>query len=217
MSSNHHRKDRPGCVVVDAFGTIAYLSRPTRPYARLRLALEAGGVDVSGFPLLAMTSPLGLAGMASHYGVHLPLPFLEAIEHDLYDEIASLSLSPGAVDALSRALTAGCSVVVGSNLALPYGSALKVALSAAGLELGAINGAGKLRAAFSYEMGYVKPQPEFYDAVADAVGEAPCNILMLGDKLVEDHDAPARSGWRVGPATNRTADAAGWDQLFPRW
>lgn len=169
--------------------------------------------DVSDFAVVAMTRPLDLRGLADHYQVEVPALTMNALERDLREEIASLEISPGASEALSRSMDAGLLVVIGSNLALPYGQALRAKLSDLGLQAESLAGAGRLRAAFSYEMGAIKPHEAFYGQIQQATSLDGACILMVGDKAEEDHFGPVRAGWQAAAAINRTGDPALWAEI----
>jgi HAD superfamily hydrolase (TIGR01509 family) len=50
---------------------------------------------------------------------------------------------------------------------------------------------------FSSEIGRRKPAPEPYLAALERVGAAPDEALFVGDRVVEDHDAPRRLGMQA--------------------
>ena len=165
-----------------------------------------------------MTRPLGLAGLAEHYGVEVPMARLRAMEEALFEETESLIVSPAALNCLRGLIRRGVKILIGSNLALPYGVALRHALRGAGLNPERLGGPSGIACAFSYEMGLIKPDPRFYAAIA-ASAPRTALFLMVGDKQQEDHDAPVAQGWAAAPARLRAFDASEWEViegLFPR-
>lgn len=203
----------PTHLVVDAFGTIAHLSRPTRPYARLRDFLGSRGAIVEDFAFVAMTQSLDLAGMAAHYGIEVPGRWMEQLERSLFEEVEGLCLSTAAIACMHRLMAAGVVVVIGSNLALPYGIVLKQHLQREGLVVGPLGDESLLGCAFSYEMGCVKPSLAFYGTIATAYPNRSV-FMMVGDKQEEDHDAPIRLGWQAAPPLPRSKDALEWTRIL---
>jgi len=58
---------------------------------------------------------------------------------------------------------------------------------------------------YSYEFDFRKPDARIFKAAAERIGEAPENILFVGDRILEDVQAAARIGMqavlKIGPAT----------------
>lgn len=49
----------------------------------------------------------------------------------------------------------------------------------------------------SSELGFAKPQPEFYQRVTERLQCRPEAILLVGDDRVNDYEAPRAAGWRA--------------------
>ena len=202
----------PTHLVVDAFGTIAHLSTPIRPYARLRNFLAASGAGVEDFPRVAMTRPLGLAGLASFYGVEVPSGMMQSLEDSLFEELEGLRVSESAIECLANAVAGGLGVIIASNLGMPYGVALMHVLRGAGLAPGPIDSAAGLACAFSYQMGAVKPEAKFYESIKTA--SPPGSVFyMVGDKQQEDEVAPRAAGWLADRAQHRATDPVAWKTM----
>lgn len=60
----------------------------------------------------------------------------------------------------------------------------------------------------SSQLGFVKPQPDFYRALRDALGSQPGELLMVGDDWENDYLAPQRDGWHAIPLCRRRGDLA---------
>lgn len=206
----------PSHLVVDAFGTIAHLSLPTRPYAQLRSLLADSGAEVGDFPRIAMTRPLGLAGLASFYGVDVPSARMQRLEDDLFQEIEGLRVSESALRCLEWLVSRGVGVVIASNLSMPYGVALMQVLRGAGLIPQPIDSASGVACAFSYQMGTLKPQTDFYETIASHRPSG-SSFYMVGDKHEEDELAPRRAGWGSAPALPRATDPKAWELILRRF
>lgn len=199
----------PNTVVFDAFGTLVTIAKPTRPFARLRHYLSTRGADVSRFSRLAMTQPISLAGLAHLHGIEAPMALLGSLEADLQKELESVRPFPEAMEVLRFLLGQGVTVVVGSNLGWPYGTVVRSVLESA----------GSLRMAFSYEMGVMKPEPAFYQEVAQSVRPASVvglpSLFMVGDRRQEDYEAPLAAGWTAWHL-ERSLGFTLWDGLKHR-
>jgi putative hydrolase of the HAD superfamily len=62
----------------------------------------------------------------------------------------------------------------------------------------------------SSEVGYAKPDPRYFAAIAEQLNAAPREILLVGDDPVRDFQAASAAGWRAvlidRAATSATAD-----------
>lgn len=213
MGNVDYRKVR--CVALDAFGTIAKLTAPRRPYAFLRDELASRGANVDDFPVRAMTTKLTLSGLCLSYGIELPLSKMNEVEDRLFEDLSCLALSPGAADAIGEMVGRGFSVVIASNLGLPYGVVLERMLSSHGLDLMPLSARSSLSKAFSYEVGQIKPAQEFYANIDGALALPSSSFLMLGDKAEEDQAAPRIRGWQAKDPVDRFDNAPWvWEELL---
>jgi hypothetical protein len=201
---------RVKCIVLDAFGTIAQLTHPLRPYSALREILAERGIIVDDFPVRAMTAPLSLAGLAKHYGVELSMEQMMQLEANLFQDLSGLTLAPG----LLHLQEIGIRVVIGSNLGLPYGVVLERMLASQGVSLESLSPSARFGKAFSYEMGQIKPSPDFYTKIETMMGLPAHSFLMIGDRPEEDRAAPMAGGWQTEWAFNRVeASPKVWEEL----
>lgn len=203
------------CVVMDAFGTIAQLSHPQRPYSLLREIIEAHGAPVENFAVKAMTTPSTLAALASQYEVGIPMKQFADLETALFEDLNGMEIADGASVAIQSLIEKGIRVVIGSNLALPYGIGLLRMLSAQGLHIDQLASDKMLMRAFSYEIGEIKPHSAFYKKVEDTIGLESDSFLMVGDRPEEDREAPLGCGWQAEWAYNRVEASPGvWKELL---
>ena len=204
------------CLVLDAFGTIAHLPAKTRPYALLRDQLAAAGRPIEGFAQNVMTHPWDMKDAARYYGgADIDLRQAQAA---LVTDLATMVVLPAAISCIGKVCT-HLPVVLGSNLALPYGERLCELLRQHGLVVSAHPSAGGLSAGFSYVLGHVKPDPRFYERIGEGINCPPAAVLMVGDRQDEDFHAPRRAGWSALPPFDRSQSAQAWSEvlgvLFP--
>lgn len=203
------------CVVMDAFGTIAQLSRPQRPYSLLREIIAAHGTSVENFGVKAMTTPSTLSALASHYDVDISMKQFKDIETALFEDLEGLKIADGASEAILALIEKDIKVVIASNLALPYGVGLLGMLKAQGLDVVQASPDKMLTRAFSYELGDLKPNATFYQKIESTIGLEPESFLMLGDRPQEDRAAPLACGWQAEWAYNRVEASPGvWKELL---
>ena len=209
-------------IVFDAFGTLVRISSPTRPYAALRAHLKEQGIaDDPLFARRAMTARWALKELAQSPVEQL---VLEDIDRAVAAEVASVVPFDDAALAIETALFKANKIIIASNLAWPYGAAVEQWLSQWG-EVGALGQGSdaRLLTAFSYDVGYVKPDPAFYRWVTSVLAAethkspSQLRLAMVGDKQAEDCDAPSAAGWsawRVNRAQGQgLMDAPWWDEL----
>lgn len=208
-------------IVFDAFGTLVHIGQPTRPYAQARLALEGRGGQVEGFARQAMTTRLPLEALARQSGAALSTADLNHYRELTQTEVASVVPFADAGKAIEAALQHADRVIVGSNLATPYGTPVEAWLRQWGRvqPLGKAASSTRLLTAFSFDVGHVKPEPAFYAWVARALAKATkkpveeLKIAMVGDKQAEDCDGPALAGWQ----SHRLDRKAGQTLLDAPW
>jgi FMN phosphatase YigB (HAD superfamily) len=132
-----------------------------------------------------MTQSLGLREAADYFGIELSPDLLEYAERSLEEELANISAFPDALEAVALLQRAGHRLGVCSNLAQPYGSAIRYyfpGLDAYG---------------FSFEIGSVKPEPMIYQTTCKLLGVQPscgfggqARVMMIGDSQRCDRDGP---------------------------
>lgn len=142
-----------------------------------------------------MSRALDLRGAAVELGVTPPSRLLDQWEKDLEDELASIRLFPDTLDIITRLQQSGYLVGQCSNLALPYGAAVRALLP-------------MLNAyAMSYDAGAVKPQPHIYQFLLEQLGCIADEVLFVGDTVVADLEGPRAFGMQAC-LLNRSAGQA---------
>jgi len=153
-------------IAFDAFGTLVDIFDKRGPYQSVAKAAHA-------VPLI---SPMTTRTSLEEYARQCQTPWNKAWADDLAAELASIAPYPETIDVLSAVRARGLKTVVASNLALPYGAPV---IDQLGTWLDV--------ACFSFEMGAVKPQPAFYQALCEQLNCEPSEVLMVGDTWRSDY------------------------------
>src|SRR5690606_30093757 len=143
---------------------------PTRPFAQLREIIAKQGLDVSDFAHRAMTSRHTLSSLAKSYDAVIPMEDLARLDAQLMSELMAIRPYPEAERTIRHVLIRGAVVVVASNLAWPYALPVQAAMDTVVNRLATItNSVSRVRTAFSFDLGTVKPSELFYQAVMDSL------------------------------------------------
>lgn len=163
-------------LVFDAFGTLAEIQDRRRPFARLARV----GRDRRKRELL-MTRAFSLQEAVQELGNdRVDVVTLDA---DLTAELASIRLYPDVIGTLQEARARGLKVGIASNLAAPYAEPLLRLLP---FEPDAC--------AWSFEVGYLKPDPRIFAWICDRLDVAAGEALMVGDTFRDDYAGALASG-----------------------
>lgn len=189
-----------GTVIFDAFGTIVRINRRTNPYRLLlREGIKQGRHPHPGDAHHIMTLNLDLQGVAEHLGILISQSRMNEIETALQAELDSIEAYPDAIKAIAMLQERGFALGICSNLAKPYGAAVKRLFPSMDAY------------AFSFEVGAAKPDPRIYQALLEmidarpgqsAAGTAP-GVWMVGDSVRCDQDG-ARAVGIKGHYLNRS-------------
>lgn len=176
-------------ILLDAFGTILQINASTHPYRRLlKEGIRSGRRPSPGDVNVLMKFNGGLAQAAEHLGIDIHPSRLAEIEEMLEHEVGSIKAFPDSLEAVALLQEHNRLVAVCSNLAYPYGRAVKrlfPTLDAYG---------------FSFELGATKPDPRIYQATCTMVGVKPGDgvgenrVIMVGDSLRCDCHGPRAVG-----------------------
>lgn len=177
-------------LIFDAFGTTLRISAPTNPYRQLlREGVKNGRPPSPGDLHKLMTIDAGLREAADILGIQVTPSRMDEMKSDLQREIESIEVFPDARDAIALLHEHGVATAICSNLAAPYGPAVKKLLP----DLNAYS--------FSYELGVTKPDPAIYRAVCNDLGVVPghlfgggAQLAMIGDSPRCDRDGPRATG-----------------------
>lgn len=168
-------------VCFDAFGTVVDITDKRRPYIALLKAMNKDMRKTTKDRL--MREPLGLGDFMRLCGPNMTPQIQSKITRDLDAELASIKLRPELDTVWNSLRENGYKVAICSNLAASYGETLVKKLP---FEPDAL--------ILSYETGHIKPEPEIYQQVCDALNMSPEAIFFTGDTKSADVDGPKAFG-----------------------
>ena len=112
----------PSVIAFDVFGTLVKIGERRSPYRKLMKWLKENGrqpkPDDAKF---IMSHNLNLAELAKRLAVNIPDQFLQELEHDLDEELRSITLYEDTLSTLEELKKLGIKLALCSNLAMPYG------------------------------------------------------------------------------------------------
>lgn len=169
--------------IFDAFGTLLKIREGTHPYRRmLKLGIEQGRLPSPNDAEMLMSAPMDLRQTAVLFGIRVERDLMDQLEADLHKELASIEAFPDGIAAVAALQGAGIKVVVCSNLAKPYASAIKrLYPTLDGYSL-------------SFSVGAIKPSSEIYKHAIQSVHALPNEAWMIGDSKRCDCDGPVEFG-----------------------
>ncbi|UXH38766.1 HAD family hydrolase [Pseudomonas promysalinigenes] len=177
--------------IFDAFGTAVRIGHRTNPYRQLlREGIKHGRRPHPGDAHVIMTLNLELHELAEHLGIRLSEPRRVEIESALQAEVDSIEAYPDATQAIAMLQERGVVLGICSNLARPYGAAVKRLFPSIDVY------------AFSFEVGAAKPDPRIYQALLENIGARPelsagtaaPEVWMIGDSARCDRDGARAVG-----------------------
>jgi FMN phosphatase YigB (HAD superfamily) len=179
-------------VIFDAFGTIMRIENARQPFRQLlKLGIAQGRRLRPDDASTLMSHSWSLAQAADHFGIEVPPAELARIQSELDVELADIQPFVDALSCIGALRAQGLKVAICSNLAQPYGAAVKRIFP--GLE----------SYGFSYEIGTLKPDRRIYEAVLTELAVDACKVWMIGDSQRCDRDGPIALGIK-GHYLNRT-------------
>lgn len=171
-------------VIFDVFGTLIEFRAKHHPFRQLlKWARENGRQVRPTDARTIMTINGNVKSISAGLGVQPSAEFVSHLEVQIQDEISGLNLFDDAAFVLDNLIQQGVRVGICSNLAQPYGAAIDRLLS--GFEIERF---------LSYELAYVKPESEIYDAICDRFKCAPRQCLFVGDTFDADYLGPKEYG-----------------------
>lgn len=199
----HGAKMAITAVIFDAFGTTLRIGCRTNPYRQmLREGAKQGRRPHPDDLHHVMTHDVGLREAADSLGIKVAPERMLEFEAALQREIDSIEVFPDALEAIGLFQDHGIAIAVCSNLAAPYGPAVKALLP------------NHTAYALSYELGLTKPEPGIYRAACHELGISPGRLFenvpqvaMIGDSRRYDRDGPRLIGIR-GFHLDRTGPGA---------
>lgn len=174
-------------VVFDLFGTLVKYGVMRHPFRELlKWARDGGRRPKPDDARILMTVNRKLPDLIKTLGISAPEWLLEQTQQHILDEIESASLFNDVEPTLAALQERGIPFAICSNLAAPYGSAVKRLLNN-----------HKFIRCMSYEVGFIKPEPEMYKTITDAAQVEPGDCLFVGDTYLADYEGPQKCGIRA--------------------
>lgn len=176
-------------VIFDAFGTLVKIEDRRNPYLHFLKYARKLGLSVRREHLeLLMTRELDWKEAADALGIRAGYVKLHSLNRLLEEELASMTLYPDALEAISMLREAKVKIGLCSNLSSGYGQAVRELLP--GLDA----------YGFSYEIGAMKPDPYIYQSVCRDLAVQPgqqlggTRVVMIGDSIRCDRDGARAAG-----------------------
>ncbi|KWS40876.1 HAD family hydrolase [Pseudomonas syringae] len=175
-------------ILFDAFGTLLNIPEGRHPYRQiLKEGIRQGRRPQPNDLRQILTRNLGLSEAAEVFGIKIDDQLMTDIAGDLAADIASITPFDDGLRAVERLRSEDVRVAIASNLAAPYGSAVRrlyPLMDAFG---------------FSYSLGSMKPEPFLYRSTCELMGASTdaidsAQVLMVGDSKQCDRDGPGVIG-----------------------
>lgn len=171
--------------IFDAFGTLVKITKGTHPYREIfKLGIEQGRRPQPSDAENLLTLPLDLREAADFFGISVKPALMAQLENNLLLELDGIRAYDDGLTSVKALKTEGIKVVVCSNLAKPYASAIERLYPR-------LDGY-----AYSFEVGAVKPAFEIYQTATDFAAVSMSEAWMVGDSKYVDCDAPSFYGIR---------------------
>lgn len=173
-------------VIFDLFGTLVNFGIQHHPYRQLlKWAREHGRKPLSNDARTIMTINGDIQQVANQLGINPPDGLIRKLTDDIEDELASLTLFDDVLPMLDEFQQRGIKLAICSNLAKPYGAIIERLLMQYPLE--------KI---LSYECGSIKPEPEIYRCITNAMKVTPSQCVFIGDTHLADVWGPQQIGMK---------------------
>lgn len=170
-------------VIFDAFGTLLKIQDAQYPYLQLlRLGKAHGRRSRPDDIDVLMQQPLTLSEAAQFFGVQAEPDELALLEQVLADEVEGIEPYPDGLDAVRLLQSRGVRIAVCSNVAFPYGRAIRRCYPDLDAYL------------LSCELGVMKPDLKIYRYACEQLDVLPQNTCMIGDSQRCDRDGPQAYG-----------------------
>lgn len=177
----------PRLVVFDLFGTLVKYGVMHHPFRQLlKWARENGRQPQPDDARTLMTKNLDVSGLAASLGINAPDILIDQIQSQIQEELTSLSLYEDVLPTLAELRKNNIPIAICSNLAFPYGTAIDLLLDK-----------HLLIRALSYEIGFIKPEREIYQAIIAQTLVPPEECLFVGDTLLADYEGPRLFGMQA--------------------
>lgn len=157
-------------VIFDAFGTLCEIGEPRHPFVEIA---RTGHHRIDARVAL-MTRAVGIRQAIEQFGI-TGLD-VDSLENHLELELASIRLFDDTIPTIVELKRRGIKLAIASNLAAPYAAPLLQLLP---IRLDAY--------AWSFDVGYLKPQAEIFEWTIKKLGVPAGAALMVGDTYKADY------------------------------
>ena len=168
-------------ILFDAFGTLCEILTKRNPYKPILKAWPSG---VANAYQTLMTRDVLPESLACEVGCSTEA--ILQMEESIQAEIDSMQLYPEVPAVLEAIKRRGLKWAIVSNLATPYAEPLLKLLPFA-----------PDACAWSFAVGYRKPEAGIYEYACKVLGVSPASVLMVGDSLENDYNTPRRIGMQA--------------------
>jgi HAD superfamily hydrolase (TIGR01549 family) len=179
--------ERPQLVIFDLYGTLIKLGVMHHPFRQLlKLARANGRKAQESDAQQLMTINGDIFTLANDLGVRAPHEFLLQLQSYINEELASLTLFEDVVSTFFKLESLGIKIGICSNLAQPYGAVINNLLSEF-----------NTKKFLSYQIGFIKPEPQIYQHILDDTGLDCKDCLFIGDTYHADYEGPIKAGFQA--------------------
>lgn len=174
---------RVSAAIFDAFGTLVRIGEGHHPYRKmLKLGIAQGRRPQPSDAEHLLSMPMDLRQAADFFGIRVSPGLMQQWESELAEELAEIQAYPDGLGAVEALQVADVKVVVCSNLAKPYATAIERLYP--GLD----------GYSYSFAVGAIKPSFEIYRHATQLVSVAPAEAWMIGDSRRCDCEGPSAFG-----------------------
>lgn len=167
-------------VVFDLYGTLIKFGTTHHPFRKiLKFAHEQGRKPQNNDARTLMTMNEDPETIFRSMGIAAPESLLKSFHLEIQEELNSLILFDDVISTLQKLTAAKIDLAICSNLAKPYGEIIDHLLPNY-----------SFARILSYEVGFIKPDHEIYDAILKRTGCQKEDVLFVGDTFSADYQGP---------------------------
>ena len=174
-------------VIFDLYGTLVKFGVMHHPFRQLlKWARDNGRKVLESDARQLMIFNGNIFTLADHLCINVPHAFLLQLQCYIDEELASLTLFEDVIPTLSKLESLGIEIGICSNLAQPYGAVIDNLLSQF-----------NAKKFLSYQIGFIKPEPQIYQRILDDTGWDNKACLFIGDTHHADYEGPIKAGFQA--------------------
>lgn len=174
-------------VIFDLYGTLVKFGVMHHPFRELlKWARQHGRQVKEDDARNLMTINANIFQLALYLEIHAPDDLLIKLQQSINEELASLTLFGDVIPTLTKIQSLGIPIAICSNLAQPYGDVINRLLPQF-----------EFLRFLSYEVGFIKPEPEIYQKIILESGFSGESCLFVGDTFIADYDGPVKNGFQA--------------------